>query len=180
MEVAFAHLHVKLSPVAVGHFRNADGAAFLDGGGVVIADIAEHSAEAAILLHVFANVFGGQHQGDRRHRLHLHHVLRIAAQVFVSPARFPDHVHGVGFAWRAGGDLLGEKDTAIDLEGKGVQVEDGDGFVGLRLFEQPLNFGVSFGGPALAGITELAGILAQQRLRIGALHFRGDDDCCHG
>jgi hypothetical protein len=126
----------------------------------VIADIAEDSSEAAVLLYVFADVFGCEDEGNGGNRLHLHHVLRVTTEVLVPPAGFADYMDGVGFAGWAGGDLLGEKDTAIDLEGKRVQVEDGDGFVGFCLFEQALDFGVAFDGPALAGITELAGILA--------------------
>ncbi len=135
---------------------------------VMIADIAEHAAEAAILLHVFADVFRGEHQGYGRHGFHLHHVLRVAAQVFVSPAGFANHVDGVWLAGRAGSYFLGEKDTAIDLEGKGVEVEDGDGLVGFGLFEQALDFGIALDGPALARIAKLAGILAPATL----LHWR--------
>ena len=53
----------------------------------MIPDVAQHSAEAAILLDIFADVFGGEHQGDGRARVHLHHILRVAAQVFAWPHR---------------------------------------------------------------------------------------------
>ena len=120
VEVALAHIHVELAAVAVSHFGHADVAC--DGRRVVITDIAQHAAEAAILLHIFANVFGGQYQGDGRHRLHLHHVLRIAAQVFVAPARVANHMDGVGFARWAGGNSSGKKTPPLIFSGKGFRL----------------------------------------------------------
>ena len=74
----------------------------------------------------------------------------------MAPPCFPDHVDGVGFAGGAGGHVFGKKDTAIDFKREGVQVEDSDWFISLGLFEQPLNLGIPFDGPALAWIAELA------------------------
>jgi hypothetical protein len=82
-------------------------------------------------------------------------------------------------ARRAARHFIGEIDTAIDPERKGIEVENRDRLIGLCLFQQPLNFGEPFRGPALTGIAKLTRIVAQQRLRIRPLHLWSNNHCSH-